>query len=221
MLDLFSVGSYICFMGLLGVRLLRHAYDAADFVVTGVSAVLAYVFADFLSGLVHWAGDTFFKHDTPVIGAAFIRPFREHHLDPKAITNHTFLETNGNNCLAMLGLLMPLWFVGRPAPGSTAVPFFWFQIFAFFVSLAVFATNQFHKWAHQDDPLALVRWLQRAGLILPPHRHDIHHTAPHDKSYCITVGWLNPWLDRTRLFERSERVLRSVFRRPKRPNPLA
>jgi hypothetical protein len=30
--------------------------------------------------------------------------------------------------------------------------------------------------------------------------HQIHHDTPHDKYYCITVGWMNPLLHRLRFF---------------------
>ena len=61
--------------------------------------------ADLVSGMVHWAGDTLCDEDTPVLGRHFIRPFREHHVDPKAITRHDFIETNGNNCIASMPVL--------------------------------------------------------------------------------------------------------------------
>jgi hypothetical protein len=87
----------------------------------------------------------------------------------------------------------------------------WDYLFgAFFltVCLAVFLTNQFHKWAHLDAPPGWVRRLQLWGLVLSKEHHDVHHESPYDTYYCITVGVWNPLLDRTRFFERVERLIR-------------
>jgi sterol desaturase/sphingolipid hydroxylase (fatty acid hydroxylase superfamily) len=84
---------------------------------------------------------------------------------------------------------------------------------AFFLllCLAVFLTNQFHKWAHMEDPPSFALWMQRRGLILSKEHHDIHHASPYDTYYCITVGVWNPLLDQTRFFERVERLLRCII----------
>jgi len=49
--------------------------------------------------------------------------------------------------------------------------------------------------------------MQRAGLILSPEHHAIHHAAPQDKYYCITVGWMNPVLERLRFFRILEAII--------------
>jgi hypothetical protein len=72
------------------------------------------------------------------------------------------------------------------------------------MSLFAVATNQFHKWAHQATSPRVARWLQSAGLILSTRHHAIHHAAPHDRHYCITVGWLNPLLNAVRFFRAAE-----------------
>ncbi|MEM6732794.1 MAG: fatty acid desaturase CarF family protein, partial [Myxococcota bacterium] len=37
--------------------------------------------------------------------------------------------------------------------------------------------------------------------------HEVHHTAPHTRNYCITCGVMNPVLERVRFFRFAERVL--------------
>jgi len=198
----------------LAKRLLEHPWTSGAALTVVVSAVVGYALADLMSGIVHWVGDTFFAEDTPVIGSAFIHPFREHHRDPLAITRHGFLEVNGNNCLALLPLLLPTWLLGAPSRTGDPVPWLAFQAMALVFSLATFGTNQFHKWAHQPgpEPRPLV-WLRRAHLILDPAHHQGHHRAPHRSSYCVTVGWLNPALDALGAFDRAERALRRLARR--------
>jgi len=164
--------------------------------------LLGYLAADFVSGVVHWMGDTWGSTEMPVLGKAFIRPFREHHVDEKAITRHDFVETNGNNCLVSLPVALLAVALPHSSPG-------WVFISAFLGAMIfwVMATNQFHKWSHLEQPPALIGFLQRTHLVLPPDHHQIHHTAPFNKYYCITVGWMNKPLAMIGFFHTLERVI--------------
>ena len=87
----------------------------------------------------------------------------------------------------------------------TVVSIFFIVVFGMSLTLALVATNQFHSWAHSASPPRIVRRLQSWGLILTPKAHARHHRGNHDRAYCVTSGWLNPLIDRTRFFERLER----------------
>jgi hypothetical protein len=164
-------------------------------------ALFAYITADFVSGLVHFLADNFGDPETPVFGKLFIYSFREHHVDPKAITRHSFIETNGANCLVSLPGLIYFYYASGPVVDYT------FRFYFLFFYLGIFMTNQIHKWSHTDFPPALVAWLQRMHIILPPRHHGVHHTAPFDKYYCITCGWLNAPLNSLHFFQALKRVL--------------
>lgn len=175
--------------------------------VVAVTALSAYVAADFISGFFHWMGDTWGSPETPLAGKVFVRPFREHHIDQKAITRHGFIEVNGANCAISLGPLLATHFLPFGGGNMMAVlAALFFGTFLFFI----FLTNQFHSWAHQDDRPAIVSWLQRMHLILPPEHHQVHHAAPYMKYYCITNGWLNEPLHRLRFFRIAERFWSAV-----------
>jgi ubiquitin-conjugating enzyme E2 variant len=126
-----------------------------------------------------------------------------HHVDPKDITRHDFIETNGNSTIASVPVVVTLWFLMPRTAGWLHYVCLLLAVAAFFV----FCTNQFHKWAHADAAPPVVRWLQSTGIILSPEHHAIHHAAPHDKYYCITVGWMNPLLTRIRFFRACEAVV--------------
>lgn len=151
------------------------------------------------------------------VSQAFIRPFREHHIDPTAITRHDFIETNGDNCMLTI---VPLANMAANflmlSPGKTSDIWsvqlgekWWLSIsyrtvllfsaeiyrnypwYCYVFSLAIFVTltNQIHKWSHTY--FGLPRWvvlLQDCHIILPRKHHRVHHVAPHETYFCITTG---------------------------------
>ena len=73
---------------------------------------------------------------------AFIRPFREHHIDPTSITRHDFIETNGDNFAVLIPVFAPLaaQFLtqGADAIGASYNWYMYLYMSGIFVSL----TNQ-------------------------------------------------------------------------------
>ncbi len=171
--------------------------------LAALAILTGFLLADFISGFFHWFFDTWFSPDTPFIGRAFVRTFREHHVDPTAICRHDFVETNGSNMLAGSVLVVAGHFCAEAEGAFAAVS----MLFAgFFMSI----TSQVHKWAHSERVPKLVALLQRARLILGKASHARHHVAPFDRSYCITTGWLNATLHHVRFFRVLERVISAV-----------
>jgi plasmanylethanolamine desaturase len=205
LLEIFGILCFALLAFLIAVDLYEGVLRFGDLWLVPILLVLAYLAADFLSGFVHFLADNFGSYDTPILGSNFIEPFREHHVDPKGITGHDFVDANGNNSLATLPFMLFVWIV---VPLETWYYGYLFGTFFLFLCLAAFLTNQFHKWAHMDDPPAFVGWLQARGVILSQEHHDIHHESPYDTYYCITAGFWNPLLDRIRFYERTERLIR-------------
>jgi ubiquitin-conjugating enzyme E2 variant len=198
--------------GLLGALLFARLVHAGAGIDPGRFACglgLGFIAADVASGLMHWFCDTYFTRSTPLVGRMIIAPFREHHVDPEALARHGVLERNGNNCLASLPLLVGAWWsLGPGAPphaGSDVLR-------GFLIALAatLCLTNQIHAWAHSASPPRLVRRLQRAGVLLAPERHSVHHRG--ERAYAVVSGWSNPCLDR--VLAGTERMLAACGVRP-------
>lgn len=96
--------------------------------------------ADFISGFVHWAADTWGSVHLPIVGKAFIRPFREHHIDPMAITRHDFIETNGDNFMAAVPVFAYILYQAMKSPRAQDCDYFLYYLF--FLNLLLAFTNQ-------------------------------------------------------------------------------
>ncbi|MBW2270838.1 MAG: hypothetical protein JRH16_19930 [Deltaproteobacteria bacterium] len=159
---------------------------------------------DAITGLVHWACDTWGSEDTRWIGPGLIHGFREHHANPRAMLDHDWIEVNREPALAVCAALL----LAR-LPGAHA--FLEQEVFAHAVlcAMAVYgaAANQLHWWAHMDRPPAPIRLAQRSRLVLSPGRHAQHHGGRHAQGYCISTGWLNPLLDRMGFWRALERCV--------------
>ncbi len=160
--------------------------------------------ADLVTGLVHWACDTWGGPGTRWLGPGLIQSFREHHDTPRAMLDHDWVEVNGHPaaaaCAAFALLTLPPvqdWLADRTFLGA----------FAWTLIVTGALANQLHKWSHAPDPPRWVKTLQRTGWILSPGRHARHHRAGHTTDYCITGGWLNPMLDATGFWRVLERAV--------------
>jgi ubiquitin-conjugating enzyme E2 variant len=182
-----------------------HSGEVEPRHVTGIAAgfVVSALVADFASGVAHWALDTWGSTETPLFGS-LIRSFREHHVDQTAMTRHDFIETNGDNTLTLLPILAVARQFAVTSESATA------HSFVLCLAVWVAITNQAHKWSHEVRPPALVCMAMRYRLLLDPQSHRVHHSGAHEKSYCITNGWLNPFLDAISFWRGAEMLVTAL-----------
>ncbi len=202
LIDRGSVTVFLVAWTVMILRLGPQIFTPDAWLTTLLGLGLGYLLADLLAGSVHWIADRFFQRDTPVLGAMLIAPFRDHHEDALGITRHDFYEVSGNNALVTIPVVL---FVTALPPATDPLSRFLLSLGAS-TTLFLFMTNQFHSWAHSLSPPRGVVWLHSTGIILTPKRHSRHHRGDHDQSYCVTSGWMNPVLDRLRIFARLEHL---------------
>ncbi len=190
-----ELASLVAFVVLSSLVLERVGRGIADGVSTGQvlaiapAALLALAVGDLASGIVHFLFDQFGSPETPVIGQKFVKPFRDHHDDPLAMTKGDFVAVNSDNLLVSLPVLVLALTLLDPRRHPAV------GVFVIVLVAVVAMTNQIHKWSHMARVPATVSFAQRHGLILTVPHHDGHHTAPYDRHYCIALGRMDWLLD--------------------------
>jgi ubiquitin-conjugating enzyme E2 variant len=185
-------------------RAWSHDPPSAPLVVGSV--VVAIFMADFISGLLHWAFDTWFDERIEPLRRSVVT-VREHHIFPNRIFRVKFHHEIGTlswNATVITGLPL-LWilsgFAGYTPWTSYAV------LTAVVFNVLMILMLELHKCGHRNDNPAWNRGLQRTGLLLSRDHHMKHHRGNHDVNYCLVTGWADLTLGRLGVFRQLERVI--------------
>ena len=142
-----------------------------------VLAVLAGVYlADLVSGLLHWAFDTWFNENIKFVRRMVLQ-VREHHVYPQRIFDIHFTHDAGTLSWVSLLLTAPVagWAIfGTRLGGGAGSALAVYAVLAVgaFSPLLVFMLET-HKCGHRRrNPLG-VRLLQKSGLLLAPPHHTL------------------------------------------------
>lgn len=170
----------------------------------GVTILSAWLLADFLTGLGHWAEDKLLKQPSRFRFLEGIRLDNElHHRLPAAFLRLSWWKNINTTCAITCPLALILFLVGAPKVVCLA---------AFFASFA----NLVHRFAHLPPARlnAPIKLLQAVGLFPTFKHHWVHHADANgliEKQnttgrYCPLTCWLNPILDRSGFWRVMDRL---------------
>lgn len=153
--------------------------------------LLAWLLADFIAGVVHWAQDKLLDVETAF---DFLNTFKEdndlHHAKPAAMLKLSAWENMRGSALFAWPLSFALYFTNAPTV-------LWLGVF-----FSAFG-NAIHRFAHVPNPRWLIRGLQEIGFFCSFEHHMPHHVDANGlvtkenstRRYCVMSAWLNPLLD--------------------------
>ena len=156
---------------------------------------LSLLVADFITGLMHWAEDTWLKPGKSALLDRFIVDDNiDHHRSPGKIRAGAYWQTN-RVCIALALGVAAILALCRV------------QMWEPYLVLALLSqSNQIHLWAHSSRPPQIVKFLQRTGLLQSTSHHAEHHKRPYASRFCTMTAFLNPVLDRIRFWRALETI---------------
>jgi len=136
--------------------------------MNALEGLLGYVVADALTGIYHAATDAGWNVRSQ------LDLFQNHHKHPRSMTFD----------------LSPA-VVGIPLMLCAALG--WHVVFFLVLGAALSLCQVPHYYTHHRGG-AVIRFLQRWHVILPPREHALHRRQ-FDRNFCILSGWNNGWMN--------------------------
>lgn len=156
---------------------------AVSYAACAFGALLA---ADFLTGIMHWAEDTWLAPgQSPLLDRWITNDNIEHHRSPGKIRAGHYWQTN-RVCVILAA-------VAAAVCAAAGV-----RVWETYLTLGLLSqSNQIHLWAHTSQPPRIVGVLQRTGILQSAKIHARHHKNPYASHFCTMTAFLNPLLDKT------------------------
>lgn len=164
-------------------------------------ALIGWLAADFIGGLVHWWQDRVGKPTNRWINRHVLDPNDLHHSDPMDFTKASFWYRNWTTFLAA-GIAAAIWLV-------VAGP----SIILLFAFVGGALQNEVHYLTHKP-PIGWLRVFQKIGVIQSVRGHSQHHKPPQNANFCILTDWLNPVLEHINFWQGLEKLFRITPRSP-------
>lgn len=171
--------------------------------------ILCVLVTDFVSGFFHWLEDAYGREDFPITGRLVTQPNILHHHHPRHFTRNGWWQSSWDLTCVTAVIVIVAWWSGHLT----------WHVWVFAVLGA--NANQIHKWAHRtpQENGWLISFLHRCRLVQTPRHHAHHHTNPKSSHYCVLTDFLNPILDRLRVWEFLERAIFLLFGVRRRIDP--
>mmetsp|Transcript_26077 Transcript_26077/g.82493 ORF Transcript_26077/g.82493 Transcript_26077/m.82493 type:complete len:465 (-) Transcript_26077:42-1436(-) len=149
--------------------------------------LLAAIWVEYISGLIHVVFDNPYFQKAPFIGAP-ARDFQWHHRKPTHICNQTwrkFLGAIDSGVILLFGATLVL----RPEDR-------WMRMFVLLSFPMLYLMMASHRWSHTRPSQlpSVVSLLQNSGVLLSKEVHSKHH-ANYDVNFSLLTGWSNPVLN--------------------------
>jgi len=167
-----------------------------------ITLLVGYFLADFFSGMVHWAMDTWFDVDSVGRSVAIAR---EHHIYPQSIFGYRFLDHASLGSIPGSVVFWPLFIVCMLLP-LTAFSYAAALVIMVICTCLLFGTT-FHNFGHRRGRGFLLRNAQKYRLVMTPEHHAVHHMGDHTVHYCAVNGWANPVCDKFGVWRGLEKVI--------------